>query len=65
MRVLIKTEVAINHYGDVAKLADEIELTVQAIYQWGEYVPDTSVGKIMATAASIPFVIDRTRPVHK
>lgn len=61
MKVLIKTSDAINHFGDVSKLAGEIGLTVQAIYQWGEYVPDPSVGKIMALVKTIPFAIDRNK----
>lgn len=60
MRVLIKTSDAINHFSGAAKLASEIGVSVQAVYQWGEYVPDSSVGKIMAVAKNVPFIVHRT-----
>lgn len=60
MRVLIKTSNAIDHFGGAAKLASEIGVSVQAVYQWGEYVPDSSVGKIMAIAKNVPFIVHRT-----
>ena len=59
MRVLIKTDDAVAHFKNASRLADEIGITPQAINQWGEYVPDPSVGKIMAVAPAIPYRISR------
>lgn len=59
MRVLIKTSDAIKHFKNASRLADEIEITPQAINQWGEYVPDPSVGKIMAVIPNISYEIIR------
>lgn len=59
MRVLIKTADALAHFKNASRLADEIGITPQAINQWGEYVPDPSVGKIMAIAPNIPYRISR------
>ena len=59
MRVLIKTDDAVTHFKNASRLADEIGITPQAINQWGEYVPDSSVGKIMAIAPDIPYRISR------
>lgn len=60
MRVLIKTSDAINHFRNASCLANEIGITPQAINQWGDYVPDSSVGKIMAVIPNIPYAISRT-----
>lgn len=59
MRVLIKTADAVARFKNASHLADEIGITPQAINQWGEYVPDPSVGKIMAIAPNIPYRISR------
>ena len=64
MRVLIKTGDAITHFKNASRLADEIGITPQAINQWGVYVPDPSVGKIMAVAPGIPYTILKTT-AHK
>ncbi|MFH7767735.1 Cro/CI family transcriptional regulator [Acinetobacter sp. BSP-28] len=60
MRVLIKTNDAIKHFKNASRLADEIGITPQAINQWGDYVPDPSVGKIMAVIPGIPYQIVRS-----
>lgn len=59
MRVLIKTDDAVAHFKNASRLADEIGITPQAINQWGEYVPDPSVGKIMAVVPNIPYRISK------
>lgn len=59
MRVLIKTSDAIKHFKNASRLAEEIGITPQAINQWGKYVPDPSVGKIMAVIPGISYRIDR------
>lgn len=59
MRVLIKTSDAIQHFKNASRLAEEIGITPQAINQWGEYVPDPSVGKIMAVIPEISYKIVR------
>ena len=64
MRVLIKTGDAITHFKNASRLANEIGITPQAINQWGVYVPDPSVGKIMAVAPNIPYIISKTA-AHK
>jgi len=35
----VKTSAAIEIFGSVRALADELGITVQAIYQWGHEVP--------------------------
>jgi hypothetical protein len=35
----VKTSDAISHFGSPAKLAEQLDITVQAIYQWGDDVP--------------------------
>ena len=35
----MKTQDAINHYGDIKKLADTLDMWPQAVYAWGEYPP--------------------------
>jgi len=35
----MKKKDAIDHFGSVAALADALEITPEAIYQWGEDVP--------------------------
>ena len=55
MKVLIKTSDAMKFFKNASHLADEIGVTPQAVNQWGEYVPDPSVGKIMALIPSIHF----------
>ncbi|HAD78447.1 MAG TPA: Cro/Cl family transcriptional regulator, partial [Flavobacteriaceae bacterium] len=57
MRVLIKTNDAVGHFKNASRLAEEIGITPQAINQWGDYVPDPSVGKIMALVPNIPYEI--------
>jgi len=64
MRVLIKTSDAIKHFKNASQLADEIGITPQAINQWGEFVPDPSVGKIMAVIPGIPYKIVRGTPTQ-
>ena len=39
----MKTQDAINYFGGVKKLADALKLWPQAVYKWGEDVPE-SVG---------------------
>lgn len=62
MRVLIKTSDAIQYFKNASRLAEEIGITPQAINQWGEYIPDPSVGKIMAVIPGIPYKIIRDAP---
>jgi len=64
MRVLIKTSDAIQHFKNASRLAEEIGITPQAINQWGEYVPDPSVGKIMAVIPEISYKIVREAPTQ-
>ncbi|WP_347461045.1 Cro/CI family transcriptional regulator [Acinetobacter thermotolerans] len=61
MKVLIKTSDAIEHFKNASHLADEIGITPQAVNQWGEYVPDPSVGKIMALVPTISYKIVRSQ----
>lgn len=35
----MKTQEAVNHFGSIRKLAAALDLSVQAIYKWGEDVP--------------------------
>lgn len=35
----MKTQEAIDYYGSLKKLADELGVWPQVIYQWGEYPP--------------------------
>jgi transcriptional repressor of cell division inhibition gene dicB len=37
---------AIDHFGSVAKLAKALDLNVQAIYMWGEIVPERNAYKL-------------------
>ena len=62
MRVLNKTSDAIQHFKNASRVAEEIGITPQAINQWGEYIPDPSVGKIMAVIPDIPYRITRDAP---
>ncbi|ENU16251.1 Cro/CI family transcriptional regulator [Acinetobacter lwoffii] len=62
MRVLIKTSDALDHFKNASRLAEEIGITPQAINQWGEYIPDPSVGKIMAVIPGISYKIVRGVP---
>ncbi|WP_180100931.1 Cro/CI family transcriptional regulator [Acinetobacter sp. YH12151] len=62
MRVLIKTSDALDHFKNASRLAEEIGITPQAINQWGEYIPDPSVGKIMAVIPGISYKIVREVP---
>ena len=63
MKVLIKTSDAMKFFKNASHLADEIGVTPQAVNQWGEFVPDPSVGKIMALIPSIHFEIRRDKSV--
>lgn len=36
---IMKTSEAIEYYGSLKKLADELKVWPQVIYQWGEYPP--------------------------
>nr|WP_257229912.1 Cro/CI family transcriptional regulator [Acinetobacter sp. YH01026] len=56
---MIKTADAMKFFKNASHLADEIGVTPQAVNQWGEYVPDPSVGKIMALIPSIHYEIRR------
>jgi len=35
----MKTTAAVDHFGSIRALADALEITPQAVYQWGEHVP--------------------------
>lgn len=35
----MKTKAAVKHFGTVEKLAEALQITTNAIYQWGENVP--------------------------
>jgi hypothetical protein len=35
----MKTQKAIDHYGGIRALAEALDVTIPAIYQWGEYPP--------------------------
>lgn len=35
----MKTQEAVNHFGSIRKMAAALDLSVQAIYKWGEDVP--------------------------
>jgi hypothetical protein len=35
----MKTQEAVNHFGSIRKLAAALDVSVQAIYKWGEDVP--------------------------
>ncbi len=50
----MKTEDAIRLFGTVRALADAIGVTEQAIYQWGEDVPELRAYQIAAIAAQRP-----------
>lgn len=36
---MIPTSSVIEHFGSVAKVAEFFDIYVQAVYQWGQYVP--------------------------
>ena len=36
----MKTAAAVDHFGSMRALADALDITVQAIYQWGDAVPE-------------------------
>ena len=36
----MQTSEAINHFGNVANLAVALNISVQAVYQWGDKVPE-------------------------
>ncbi len=42
----MKTKVAIQYFGSIAKLADALGYSRQAIYKWGENVPDPAAYKL-------------------
>jgi len=42
----IRTEDAIRHFGGVPTLAEKLGVRPQAIYQWGEFVPEPRVYQI-------------------
>ena len=42
----IRTEDAIKHFKGVATLATALAITRAAVYQWGEFVPDSRVYQI-------------------
>jgi hypothetical protein len=42
----IRTQHAIDHFGSVAELAARLEITREAIYQWGEFVPEPRAYKL-------------------
>lgn len=35
----MKTQEAIDYFGSIRKTAEALRLTVQAVYAWGEFVP--------------------------
>jgi len=52
----MKTSEAIKLFGSVKALADALEITVHAIYQWGESVPELRVYQIrdILTVRKVP-----------
>lgn len=36
----MKTQAAIDHFGGIPELAVALDVTIPAVYQWGEYPPD-------------------------
>lgn len=64
MQILIKKSDAIKHFSSISKLADSIGVTYQAVFQWGEYIPSSSVAKVMFVAPDIPHKV-KTQPTKK
>lgn len=54
-QIWIKTADAIEYYGTPAKLAAVLDVTVSAISQWGDYLPDQRAWQIQKmTADKLP-----------
>lgn len=46
LRMQIRTKDAVDHFGGVPELANKLDIKPQAIYQWGEFVPETRAYQI-------------------
>ena len=46
MNIIIKTEDAKKFFGSVAAIAELTDVTREAIYQWGENVPELSAWRL-------------------
>jgi len=42
----MKTQDAINHFGSIRKLADKLGISTQAVYGWGDDVPEMTGYKL-------------------
>lgn len=42
----MRTSEVIEHFGGVKQVADALEIWPQAVYQWGDIVPESSAYKI-------------------
>lgn len=52
----MRTDAAISHFGSVAKIAEVLDLTEQAVYQWGDMVPPLQAARLHKRAGSdLPF----------
>lgn len=59
----MQTNEAIRHFGSVAALAERLEISVQAIYQWGRTVPEAKAFKLQVlTRGALRAVCDNPRP---
>jgi hypothetical protein len=47
----MKTQEAVNHFGSIRKLAAALDVSVQAIYKWGEDVPQLRAYQLRAMMA--------------
>ena len=46
MKDKIRVDHAVEFFGSIAKLAKVFDISVQAVYKWGEYVPELKAYKL-------------------
>jgi hypothetical protein len=58
----MKAQKAIEHFGSVIKLADALDITRDAVYKWGDTVPELTAYKLQVLTAGKLQVDPRCYP---
>lgn len=52
----MRTEAAISHFGSRSKIAELLDISEQAVHQWGEVVPPLQAARLAKrSAGELPF----------
>lgn len=53
MRIKMKTSDVLDRF-NAPKIAKVLKITRQAVYQWGEFIPETAAFKLLEADSEIP-----------